>query len=45
MRTVVKIYPDRPDGSHIDARRRLTDLLSCQSSSDYHTLLNLIVGK
>ncbi|KAJ5148332.1 hypothetical protein N7526_001684 [Penicillium atrosanguineum] len=42
MRTVSKIYPNRPDNSHIERRERLNGLLSCQTEDDYYRLLDLI---
>ena len=45
MRTVSKIYPDRYDGTHTEARERLVSLLSCKTSADYYKLLELIEGK
>ncbi|KAJ5195557.1 uncharacterized protein N7498_008995 [Penicillium cinerascens] len=42
MRTVSKIYPNRPDGSHIERHERLNGLLLCKTERDYHKLLDLI---
>ncbi|KAJ6107880.1 hypothetical protein N7523_009203 [Penicillium sp. IBT 18751x] len=39
---VSKIYPNRPDGSHIERRERLNGLLLCKTERDYYKLLDLI---